>query len=142
MNTFCGMGRLTRDPDLKQTPSGTLYVRFTIAINRNYKNQQGQYDTDFIPCTAWRQTAEFISKHFEKGKMIYIVGRLQSRAVGEGEDRRTYYEVNVNDAGFTGDRGQSGRPAYEMGDAYEPPETGGGSGFFDGSDDTGLPFDL
>lgn len=69
------MGRLTKDVELRRTPSGVAVASFTIACDRDF----GQKETDFIECTAWRQTGEFVSKHFSKGKMIVVSGRLQIR---------------------------------------------------------------
>ena len=73
------MGRLTADPELRQTQSGISSCRFTVAVNRRYKNEStGEYDADFITCVAWRQTAEFVSKYFSKGKMIALEGSLRT----------------------------------------------------------------
>ena len=74
------MGRLTRDPELRRTGSGTSVASFTIACARDFKNQQtGQTEVDFIDCVAWRGTAEMLCKHFTKGRMIGLSGRLQVR---------------------------------------------------------------
>ncbi len=72
MNRVIIMGRLTADPELRQTQGGADVCRFTVAVNRNFKNAQGEYEADFISCTAWKQTAEFICKYFRKGQMICI----------------------------------------------------------------------
>ena len=70
MNKIELIGRLCADPDFRQTTSGTAVCRFRIAVNRRFKNQQtGEYETDFISCTAWRQTAEFVRRYFQKGNM-------------------------------------------------------------------------
>ena len=79
MNKIELIGRLCADPDVRQTTSGTAVGRFRIAVNRRFKNQQtGEYETDFIGCTAWRQTAEFVSRYFHKGNMIAVVGSLRN----------------------------------------------------------------
>lgn len=73
-------GRLTRDPELKSTSSGISVTQFTLAVNRQYTNQDGNRSADFISCVAWRKTAENINKFFKKGSLIGIDGRLQSRS--------------------------------------------------------------
>ena len=78
-------GRLTANPELKQTPSGVMVLSFGIAVNRRFASrtedgQMGQTQADFINCTAWRQTAEFISRYFHKGSSICIVGQIQTRS--------------------------------------------------------------
>ena len=105
------MGRLTADPELRQTQSGIASCRFTVAVNRKYKNEQtGEYDADFITCVAWRQTAEFISRYFSKGKMIALEGTLRT---GSYQDRNhddvTHYttDVMVDNVEFCGDKGSS-----------------------------------
>ena len=73
------MGRLTRDPELKETSSGVNVARFSIAVNRQYANKQtGERETDFVDCDAWRSTAEFVARYFSKGDMILIEGELRN----------------------------------------------------------------
>ena len=79
LNSVTLMGRLTRDPELKHTQSGTAVVSFTLAVDRDFKSADGTKETDFIDCVAWRNTAEFISKYFSKGSMAVVRGRLQLR---------------------------------------------------------------
>lgn len=112
MNKVVLMGRLTADPELRQTQSEIASCRFTIAINRKYKNQHtGEYDADFISCVAWRQTAEFVSRYFSKGSMICVEGSLRT---GSYTDRKhsdvTHYttEVYVENVEFTGEKKQQG----------------------------------
>lgn len=97
MNKVVLVGRLTADPELRQTQSGIASCRFTVAVNRRYKNEStGEYDADFISCQAWRQTAEFISKYFSKGKMIALEGSLRT---GKYQDKThsdvTHYTTDV-----------------------------------------------
>ena len=73
------MGRLTRDPELRHTGSGTSVASFTLAVERDYKTQNGEKETDFIDIVAWRSTAEFVHKYFTKGRMAVVEGRLQIR---------------------------------------------------------------
>ena len=79
LNKIVLMGRLTRDPELRRTQSGTAVASFTLAVDRDYKPQDGERETDFIDVVAWRSTAEFVSKYFTKGRMAVVDGRLQSR---------------------------------------------------------------
>ncbi|MDE5854186.1 MAG: single-stranded DNA-binding protein, partial [Ruminococcus sp.] len=78
MNKVILMGRLTADPELRQSQNGVSVCRFTVAVNRRFKNANGEYDADFLSCTSWRQTAEFISRYFNKGSMIAIEGTLRT----------------------------------------------------------------
>ena len=79
LNKIFIMGRLTRDPELRRTQSGTAVTSFTLAVDRDFKNADGTKDTDFIDVVAWRNTAEFVSKYFTKGRMAVVEGRLQLR---------------------------------------------------------------
>lgn len=108
MNKVHLIGRLTSDPELRQTQSGIATCRFTVAVNRKFKNKQtGEYEADFISCMAWRQTAEFISRYWNKGKMIAISGELRT---GSYQDKNhsdvTHYttDVFVDEAEFCGDK--------------------------------------
>lgn len=73
------MGRMTRDPEMRHTDSGTPVASFTLAVERDFKSASGEKETDFIDCTAWRNTADFVSKYFGKGRMAVVSGRLQIR---------------------------------------------------------------
>lgn len=106
------MGRLTADPELRQTQSGISACRFTVAVNRKFKNEHtGEYDADFITCQAWRQTAEFVSKYFSKGKMIALEGSLRT---GKYQDKNhsdvTHYttDVYVDNVEFVGGKNENG----------------------------------
>ena len=79
LNKIFIMGRLTRDPELRRTQNGTAVTSFTLAVDRDFKNADGTKETDFIDCVVWRQTAEFVSKYFTKGRMAVVEGRLQIR---------------------------------------------------------------
>ena len=97
MNKVLLIGRLTADPELRQTQSGIASCRFTVAVNRRFKNEHtGEYDADFISCQAWRQTAEFVSRYFSKGKMIALEGTLRT---GKYQDKNhsdvTHYTTDV-----------------------------------------------
>lgn len=85
------MGRLTRDPELRRTGSGTAVANFALAVDRDFKSQSGEKETDFIDCVAWRSTAEFVSKYFKNGSMAVVSGRLTIRVWDDkdGNKRRT-----------------------------------------------------
>lgn len=104
MNVCVLMGRLTATPELKKTKSNLSVTSFTIAINRRFKTD-GEQQTDFINCVAWRNTAEFITNYFTKGAMIAVEGSIQTRKYTDknGNDR-TATEVLINQAHFTGSK--------------------------------------
>lgn len=79
LNKIFIMGRLTRDPELRRTQSGIAVTSFTLAVDRDFKSQSGEKETDFIDVVAWRTTAEFVHKYFSKGRMAVVEGRLQMR---------------------------------------------------------------
>lgn len=91
LNHIVVMGRLTRDPELRKTPAGVSVASFSVAVDRDYAQQNGEKETDFLDVVAWRNTAEFAAKYFTKGRMAVISGRLQIRAWQdkEGNKRRT-----------------------------------------------------
>jgi len=78
MNKVVLIGRLTKDPELRYTQSGIAVVRFTLAVQRNFKNQAGEYEADFIPIQVWRSTAENCAKYLAKGRLVAVVGRIQT----------------------------------------------------------------
>ena len=98
LNHIVIMGRLTRDPELRRTGSGTAVASFSVAVERDMAAQGQQKETDFIDCVAWRQTGEFVSKYFTKGRMIVVSGRLQIRTWKdkEGNTRKTAEVVADN----------------------------------------------
>lgn len=103
MNKAILMGRLTKDPELRTTPNGTAVCTFTVAVDRRGKEKQ----TDFLNCVAWRQTAEFISKYFAKGRMILVVGSIQARDYTDKQgNKRTATEIVVDEVSFTGDKAE------------------------------------
>ena len=105
MNKVVLMGRFTKDPELKATASGVSVTSFTLAVDRAYTPAGQERIADFIPCVAWRQTAEFVSKHFHKGRMVALEGSLQSRSYEDKEgNKRTVYEVVADRVYFTGDK--------------------------------------
>lgn len=99
MNKVVLMGRLTRDTELKQTQNGTAVCSFSIAVNRRFA-KEGQQNVDFINCTAWQKTAEFIAKYFDKGDMIAIVGRLETRSYEKDGKKNFVTDIVVEEADF------------------------------------------
>lgn len=116
LNHIVIMGRLTRDPELRRTGSGKAVTSFTLAVDRDYKPQDGDRECDFIDCVAWGQTGEFVAKYFSKGRMAVVSGRLQVRSWTDkdGNKRRTA-EV-VADSVYFGDSKKDGG-----GDSYTAP---------------------
>lgn len=102
------IGRLTKDPDLRYTQSGTAVANFTLAVNRRFANQNGERETDFINCVAWQKAAEFVANYFTKGQQMALEGRLQVRSY-EGDDgqRRWVTEVVVEQMEFVGSKNDS-----------------------------------
>ena len=124
LNHITIMGRLTRDPELRRTGSGVAVASFTVAVDRDFGGRDGgEKETDFIDCVAWRQTGEFVSKYFTKGRMIVVSGRLQIRSWTDkdGNKRRTA-EVVADNCYF----GDSKRES-EGGSAYGGNTYGGNS---------------
>ncbi len=128
MNKVILTGRLTADPELRQTQSGIASCRFIVAVNRRFKNDNGEYEADFISCQAWRQTAEFIAKYFSKGSMICVEGSLRT---GSYKDKNhsdvTHYTTdvlveNVEFCGGKSDNSASGTTARQT--AAQQPQNG------------------
>ena len=118
LNYVVIMGRLTRDPELRRTGNGTAVASFTVAVDRDYSGKDNsQKETDFIDCVAWRQTGEFVSKYFTKGRMIVVSGRLQIRSWTDkdGNKRRTA-EV-VADSCYFGDSKRDAGSGNTYGDS-------------------------
>ena len=126
MNKVILMGRLTKDPELGNTPNQKTYAKFTLAVNRRFKDSSGNYPTDFISCTAWGNTADFAAKYFVKGSMAAVVGSIQTGSY-EKDGKKIYTtEVNVGEIYFTGEKrsGASQMNALPPGDDFAdiPPE--------------------
>lgn len=142
LNQIVLMGRLTRDPELRHTQTGTAVASFSLAVDRDFGSRDGEKQTDFIDIVAWRNTAEFVSKYFAKGRMAVVSGRLQIRewTDKEGGKRRSAEIVADNvyfgDSKKDHDGGREYSPATE---SYTAPVTG--SDFAELDDDDGdLPF--
>ena len=127
LNHITLMGRLVREPEMRRTGSGVAVTSFTLAVDRDFgKSENGEKETDFIDCVAWRQTGEFVSKYFTKGSMIVVSGRLQIRSWTdkEGGKRRTA-EVVADNVYFGESKRSEGGNAYG-GNTYGGNSFGGG----------------
>jgi single-strand DNA-binding protein len=96
------MGRLTKDPELRRTDGGVAVASFTVAVDRDFKNN-GETETDFIDCVAWRQTGEFVSKYFAKGRMAVVSGRLQIRSWTDKDGNKRRVAEVIADNVYFGD---------------------------------------
>jgi len=135
LNKIIIQGRLVDQPEMRHTGSGTAVASFTLACERDYKGQDGNRETDFVPCVAWRNTGEFVSNYFHKGDMIIATGRLQIRKYKDKSGNpRSIAEAVIDSAYFGGSKKQSGADAptegYTPGEFAELPEV----------DESDLPF--
>lgn len=123
MNKIELIGRLCADPDFRKTTSGTAVCRFRVAVNRRFKNQQtGEYEADFISCTAWRQTAELVSRYFRKGSMIAVVGSLRNNDYTDKNGVKHYsMDVLAEEVYFCG---KSENAAQSQQNAAQQPQAG------------------
>ena len=144
MNTVCLLGRMTADPELRNTQSGTAVTSFSVAVDRAYQPKgQEQRQADFINIVAWKQTAEFVCRYFHKGQRIALQGSLQSRSYTDKDgNKRTAYEVVADNVFFAESKNASGMSAYSQAYNEAPPVfSAAGSGDFEeivGDDD--MPF--
>ena len=151
LNKVILCGRLTADPELKQTQSGIAVVSFTLAVNRRYQSKTADgaqaQQADFINVVAWRQTAEFISKYFRKGSAICVTGSIQTRNWQDQQGNRRYAtEVVADEAMFVDSRNESGMSqssytpdAYTQAPSYSS-NPGSAPNFEDHNTDDDLPF--
>lgn len=132
LNEIILMGRLTRDPDLRRTQSGTAVTSFSLAVERDFKEASGERATDFIDIVAWRSTAEFVSKYFTKGRMAVVEGRLQIRdwTDRDGGKRRSA-EVVAENVYFADSK---------RAEAAQVPDPGGNHEFEENEEAGELPF--
>ena len=149
LNKIILMGRLTRDPELRRTGSGTAVTSFSLAVDRDFKSQSGEKETDFIDIVAWRSTAEFVSKYFTKGRMAVVEGRLQIRDWTDRDGGKRRSAEVIADNVYFGDSKREGGSDYSPAPAYGTPApsrgyaapAGGQSDFAEiGEEDGELPF--
>lgn len=130
MNKSILVGRLTKDVELKTTQSGVSVCSFTVAVNRKFKNADGNYDADFINCVAWRGQAEFLSKYFEKGSMVGIAGSIQTRSYDSDGHKVWVTEVVADEVSFVGGKKEEAAPSEPNYSQWDSPVP----------DDDDLPF--
>ena len=148
LNKIFIMGRLTRDPELRHTHTGTAVASFTLAVDRDFKDKNsGERATDFINVVAWRQTGEFVSRYFTKGRMAVVEGRLQMRDWTDKDgNKRTTAEVVADNVYFGDSKKDDGGSDYGSNSGYSAAPSGydapsGVNQFAELSDDDGeLPF--
>jgi len=115
LNRVVLIGRLTRDPELRYTPNGVAVASFTLAVDRNYTNQQGQREADFIPIVTWRGLAENVANYLKKGRLAAVEGRIQTRSYENNEGRRVYItEVVADNVRFLESAGQAKRDQQNL----------------------------
>lgn len=137
LNKVFIMGRLTRDPELRRTNSGTAVTSFTLAVDRDFKNADGTKETDFVDCVAWRSTAEFAAKYFTKGRMAVVEGKLQIRDWQDKDgNKRRNAEVIADNLYFGDSRSDNASGGHQ---AAKAPVNVDAEDFAE-DDDSGLPF--
>ena len=128
LNHITIMGRLTRDPELRRTGSGVAVASFTVAVDRDFGGRDGgEKETDFIDCVAWRQTGEFVSKYFTKGRMIVVSGRLQIRPWTDKDGNKRRSAEVVADNVYFGDSKRDGDSGSSYGNSSFGGNTYGGN---------------
>ena len=154
LNKAIIMGRITANPELRQTQGGVSVLSFTVAVDSRFTNQNGERQTNFIHCVAWRHTAEFVSKYFVKGQMTAVDGSLQSRSyVDKNGNNRSVLELVVENVSFCGSKAENGVvraknaaanqsfAAAETNDSFSAGDIGGIEDFEElGTGDDNLPF--
>ena len=128
LNKIFIMGRLTRDPELRRTQSGTAVTSFSLAVDRDFKSQSGEKETDFIDVVAWRSTAEFVAKYFTKGRMAIVEGRLQIRPWTDKDgNNRIAWSLHADEVNFCGSKsdnnGGNQKPSIDEGYSGDPVES-------------------
>ena len=124
LNKIFLMGRLTRDPELRRTASGTAVTSFSLAVDRDFKSQNGEKETDFIDIVAWRSTAEFVSKYFAKGRMAVVEGRLQIRDWTDRDGGKRRSAAVIADNVYFGDSRRDGAGDFGGAPGYSAPMGG------------------
>ena len=134
-------GRITADPELKSTPSGVPVTSFTVAVNRSYRAKNGeQPQADFINVTAWRNTAEFITRHFHKSSSICIVGSIQTRSWVDNQGQKRYATEVVADEAYFVDKKASAENSNPNTDAGKKEYETTPAGYVESGRDDDLPF--
>ncbi len=142
LNCAVIMGRLTADPELRQTPNGVSVTRFTVAVDRGYVRAGEERKADFITVVAWRQTAEFVSRYFSKGSMIAVQGSIQTGSYEKDGIKRSTFEIVADNVSFCGSKSESGNVGAPRTQDTAPASFSNGSvdDFSAIADDDDLPF--
>lgn len=143
INSVIIMGRLTFDPELRTTPNGISVVRFQVACDRNFSRSGEDKKTDFIDVTAWRQTAEFVSRYFRKGSMIAVEGSIQTDSFTDKDgNKRKSVQVVANNVSFCGSKAESGTTSNPVFSQPAPSYASADNSDFEeiSDDDDDLPF--
>ncbi len=145
LNCVTLMGRLVADPELRTTPTGKSVATFRIAVDRSFVRQGEQRQADFITIVAWENTANFVCRYFQKGSMIAIQGRIQTRNYEDANgNKRTAFEVLASEVSFCGSKAENGTsvtPAPQVAPAVTPSyQTANANDFEEITDDEDLPF--
>ncbi len=137
-------GRLTADPENRQTETGVSVTRFTVAVNRRFSKDSSQQQADFFNVTAWRATADFVSKFFKKGSSIFIVGTIQNRSWTDNDGNKRYStDIVADEVNFVDSRSENSAGSQYTPDSYEPSFSTPGADapkFEEIKDDDDLPF--
>ncbi len=141
LNCAVIMGRLTADPELRQTPSGVAVTRFSVAVDRGYVKAGEERKADFINVVCWRQTAEFVTRYFSKGSMIAVQGSIQTGSYEKDGVKRSTFEIVADNVSFCGSKSESGTGAAPRADVAAPSFSNGSVDDFAAlADDDDLPF--
>lgn len=141
LNQIQIMGRVVKDPEHKVTSSGVSVARFSLAVDRDFKGRDGAREADFFDCIAWRNTADFVAKYLEKGRMAIVAGSMQSRKWKDRDgNNRISWEIQVENVYF-GDSKREEQPRSYGGNGYDAaPSQQRDTGYVELGDDEGLPF--
>ena len=142
LNRITILGRLTRDPELRRTQSGVAVTTITVAVDRDYKSSEsGEREADFFNVVAWRQTAEFVSKYFSKGRVIGVDGRMQSRKwQDKSGNNRVSWEIQAENVYFGGEKPTGGNGRADVSDQYSYGEQATETEFKEIEENGELPF--
>ena len=141
LNCAVIMGRLTADPELRQTPNGVAVTRFSVAVDRGYVKAGEERKADFINVVCWRQTAEFVTRYFSKGSMIAVQGSIQTGSYEKDGVKRSTFEIVADNVSFCGSKNESGTNAAPRAvDAAPSFSNGNVDDFAALADDDDLPF--
>lgn len=137
LNCAVVMGRLTADPEVRQTPSGVSVCRFSVAVERQYTKQGEERQVDFIDVLAWRTTAEFVGKYFQKGSMIAVQGSIQTGSYEKDGVKRRTFEVVADNVSFCGSKNDSAPTTNQAAPSFSNADE---NDFAVTEDDDELPF--